>query len=75
VECLPNKAKVGKVFKQDAKAITTHLSQLSNSQALELNEKLQANRYLPKKLWLNYDIYSIHLYVVFHFNSSFSSKL
>lgn len=44
VECLPMKAKVGKVFKQDAKAITAYLGNLTPEQALELNTKLQADR-------------------------------
>ena len=39
-ECLPNKAKVGKAFKQSAKAITSHLSSLSPESALDIKNKL-----------------------------------
>lgn len=43
-ECQPNKAKVGKAFKQDAKAITAHLSSLSQEQAQDLKAKLDSAR-------------------------------
>ncbi|XP_067928852.1 glycine--tRNA ligase-like isoform X2 [Watersipora subatra] len=40
MECLPNKAKIGKAFKQDSKVIITHLAQIGEEEASALKEQL-----------------------------------
>lgn len=42
-ECLPEKAKLGKTFKKDAKIVTAHLASLSPESIAVLENNLQSN--------------------------------